>query len=209
VRTSGLAPGAGIIDRIVSPRLALFAYGSLVSAASAERTLGRGVEHAGAARLGGWRRRWSLARDNLRSEKTFARPDGTTPPYCLGLNVEPGGGVEPNGALFEVSEDELDRLAVREIRYERIEVTGELALPAGAQFDRVFTFTAKREHFAPSPPAGAVIVATYALAVEAAFENLGPNQLEAFRASTGPYPVEVIEATLVRDRIPPGNPRDW
>lgn len=210
MREARLAAALGIIPGVVSPRLAVFAYGSLVSSTSAARTLGRGVEHAAAARLGGWRRRWSLARDNLRSEKTFARPDGTTPPYCLGLNLERAvGGAGPNGALFEVSDEELDRLAVREIRYDRIEVTGELSSEADDQFDRVFTFTAKPEHFAPSPPAGAVILATYALAVEAAFETLGPSQLDAFRASTGPDPVEVIEATLVRDRIPPGNPRDW
>ena len=29
------------------------------------------------------------------------------------------------------------------------------------------------------------------------------------RATTAPPPVEVTEATLVRDRIPPGNPRGW
>jgi len=35
----------------MSERLAVFAYGSLASLASAERTLGRPVEHAGRARL--------------------------------------------------------------------------------------------------------------------------------------------------------------
>ena len=79
-------------------RVAVFAYGSLASLASAERTLGRPVEHAGRARLAGWRRRWSLARDNLRSEKTFARADdGTVPPHCLGLNIERRAGPGPNG----------------------------------------------------------------------------------------------------------------
>jgi hypothetical protein len=194
----------------VSPRLALFAYGTLVSATSAARTLGREVEHAAPARLRGWRRRWSLARDNLRSEKTFARADGTVPPYCLGLNVERAtGDPGPNGALLEVTDDELDRLALRELRYDRVEVTGELTSTAQDRFDRVFTFTAKRRHLALSPPAGAVILAAYALAVEAAFAALGPHELDAFRRTTGPHPVQVVEATLVRDRIPPGNPRDW
>ena len=40
-------------------RVAVFAYGSLASLASAERTLERPVPHAGRARLAGWRRRWS------------------------------------------------------------------------------------------------------------------------------------------------------
>ena len=190
--------------------LAVFAYGSLISLTSAERTLGRPVDHAGTARLPGWRRRWSQARDNLRSEKTFARPDGTIPPYCLGLNLEPGfAGPGPNGALLEVSDDELDRLQVREIRYDSVEVTDELAIEAGAPVDRVFTFTAKPANLSPAPPPGSVILAAYARAVEAGFEALGPSQLDLFRETTGPCPVELVEAVLVRDRIPAGNPRDW
>jgi cation transport regulator ChaC len=204
-----VAAGVGII-RSVSSRLALFAYGSLVSRSSAERTLVRRVEDIETVRLPGWRRRWSLARDNLRCEKTFARPDGSTPAYCLGLNLEPdaAGGPAPNGALYEVTAAELDRLSVREIRYDKVEVTDSLG-PAAGSFDRAFAFTAKPENFAPSPPSGAVIISAYALAVEAAFEELGPTELDAFRKTTGPYPVDVIDATLVRGRIPLGNPREW
>ena len=76
-------------------------------------------------------------------------------------------------------------------------------------FDRVVTFTAKPANYAETPPPGAVILASYARAVEAAFESLGPGQLELFRETTGPHPVEVVEGVLVRDRIPAGNPREW
>ena len=69
--------------------LAVFAYGSLASPASAAITLGRNVDVVQVARLHGWRRRWSLYRDNLAVEKTFSRAsDGSLPAYCLGLNVE-------------------------------------------------------------------------------------------------------------------------
>jgi hypothetical protein len=54
-----------------------------------------------------------------------------------------------------------------------------------------------------------VIVSTYPTTVEAAFDALGPGQLELFRATTAPPPVPLVEATLVRDDIPPGNPRTW
>jgi hypothetical protein len=200
----------GFIVCVMSSRLAVFAYGSLASLASAERTLGRPARHAGRACLPGWRRRWSQARDNLGCEKTFARTDGTAPPYCLGLNVERGGsGSGPNGVLVEVTRTELDRLGIRELRYDRVDVTGEITAEGSPSLDRVFTFAAKPENFVDSPPPGAVILAPYARAVEAAFESLGPGQLELFRQTTGPYPVEVIEAILVRDRIPAGNPRDW
>jgi len=191
-------------------RLAIFAYGSLASLASVQRTLGRPVERAGLARLAGWRRRWSQARDNLACEKTFARSDdGTLPPCCLGLNIERRPGAGPNGVLIEVTEHELDRLAGREVRYDPVDVTAEIALGESLALDRVLTFTAKPENYAEVPPPGAVILGSYARAVEAAFESLGAEQLELFRETTGPYPVEVVEGVLVRDQIPAGNPRDW
>jgi hypothetical protein len=102
---------------------------------------------------------------------------------------------------------------VREIRYDPVEVTDQIAaeIAAGARpaFERVVTFTAKAENYAETPPPGSVILASYARAVEAAFESLGPGQLELYRESTEPHPVEVVEGVLVRDRIPAGNPREW
>jgi cation transport regulator ChaC len=187
----------------------IFAYGSLANLASLEVTLGRPVAPAGVARLAGWRRRWSLARDNLASEKTFARADDdSVPPYCLGLNLERGDGESPNGVLIEVGEGDLERLALRELRYDRVEVTGEV-VTASDQPGRAFTYVAKKEHYAATPPEGSVILAQYARAVEGAFAVLGDDQLELFRATTEPYPVELVEGVLIRNQIPPGNPRDW
>jgi hypothetical protein len=162
------------------------------------------------ARLAGWQRRWSQARDNLATEKTFARADdGTVPPYCLGLNVERASGSAPNGILLELSDEELERLDAREIRYDRIDVTADVVTEDPHPFDLVATFTAKAGNLVSSPPPGAVILASYARAVEAAFDALGPEQLALFHESTGPLPVEVVEAVLVRDEIPAGNPTEW
>jgi cation transport regulator ChaC len=191
-------------------RIAIFAYGSLVDPRSAAETIGREVELT-PARLCGWRRRWSQVRDNLRAEKTFAiEPGDELPPWILGLNIEPDpNGAEadgPNGALLEVTESELAALDRRELRYDRVEVT----IPSQAdRFAKIFAYTAKPAHFAPRPPAGAAIVATYARTVERAFESLGTTGLERFHATTGPPPVEPVEAILIHGRIPPGNPRDW
>jgi cation transport regulator ChaC len=189
--------------------LGLFGYGSLVLPESAGMTLGREVAVARPARLGGWRRRFSLARDNLTCEKTFECEDGRRPEWVLGLNVElgedPAGPV--NGVVIELTEPELDRLDVREIRYDRVEVTG---LVSGEDLpERIVTYTAKPHHLRPQPPEDAVILATYADTVERAFEALGPGQLERYLATTGPYPVERVAAALVIDRIPEGNPREW
>jgi len=54
-----------------------------------------------------------------------------------------------------------------------------------------------------------VILATYANAIEKSFEALGPGELERYLLTTGPYPVERVQATLVVDHIPDGNPRAW
>lgn len=194
-------------------RLAVFGFASLVSAASAAETLGREVPPAPPARLRGHRRRWSTFRDNRAVEKTFAdAKTGEIPPYVLGLNVEPvsddDGG--PNGVLIELTESELDRLDVRELRFRRLDVTDAVEPAEGPlEFDRVIAYTARPEHFAPEPPPGAVILATYARTVERCFAELGPGELDLYRATTDPPPVEPIEPSLIRDEIPPGNPREW
>ena len=192
-------------------RTAVFAYGSLVDPASAGRTLGRELPAPQPARLCGWARRWTLVRDNLRSEKTFAiDPGGEVPPWVLGLNIEPHEGSDgdgPNGALIELSDAELRRLDLREIRYDRIDVTGSVAGAGG--FDRVVSYTAKRSHHSPEPPDGAVVFGTYVRAVEAAFAALGRGELDAYLDTTPTPPVRLVEPLLMRDRIPPGNPRAW
>jgi len=155
-------------------RLAVFGYGSLVDPRSAALTLGRPVHPPQPARLEGWQRRWSIYRDNLAAEKTFAiEPGGELPPFIIGLNLErdpEGAGQTANGALLEVTEAELDRLDLREVRYDRVEVIADVTASdvegaTTSPFDRVFAFTAKPGHHAPKPPPGAVIVAAYVRAV--------------------------------------------
>jgi hypothetical protein len=188
----------------------VFAYGSLVSRASAIETLGDALDVPTPARLRGWRRGWLTARDNLASEKTFVPAGGGEPfRFCLALGIEPDPGAPgPNGALLELTEAQLERLDLREMRYERAEVTDAIDArsPVAAP---VITYVPKPAHHSPDPPAGAVILSTYLSAVEAAFAELGPDELELFRATTGAPPVEVVEGTLVDDRIPRGNPRAW
>ena len=196
-------------------RIGVFAYGSLASPDSAGRTLGRELPSPRPASLPGWRRRWTIVRDNLHSEKKFAvEPGGRVPRWILGLNIEPygeageaGDGQDPNGALFELSEAEVDRLDLREMRYDRVDVSDRVAGAEG--FDLVVAYRAKQSHHAPSPPAGAVVLAPYMRAVEKAFAALGDGELEAYRRTTPAPPVEAVEVVLVEDQIPPGNPRGW
>jgi len=193
-------------------RLAVFGYGSLVSRASIADTLGRAAGPPIPARLAGWRRRWSIYRVNTAHEKVFERVDGAPFEHVVGLNIERAPGASeagwPNGALIELTEAELERLDRREVRYDRVEVTGS-ALSDGAEFDRVYAFTAKEGHFAAETPPDAIIIASYVAACEAAFAELGPTAWEEFMATTGEFPAPVVDARLVVDAIPEGNPREW
>ena len=195
-------------------RLAVFGYGSLVSRASIAETLGHAAPVPVRARLAGWRRRWSIYRVNTAHEKVFERVDGEPFEHVVGLNIERAPGADeaewPNGALIELTERELDRLDRREVRYDRVEVDPAAAITAAPHgFDGIFTFTAKPAHFAPQTPPGSIIIAPYVEACRAAFGELGPGQWDLFEQTTGPYPAPVVEATLVVDAIPRGNPRAW
>ena len=193
-------------------RLAIFGYGSLASPESAALSLGRPVEPETVVRMRGWRRRWNAYRDNAAVEKTFALGDGTVPPYVVGLNIERDAACEgANGVLIEVTEAEVERLDLRELRYDRVEVSADVVAQGAGRpgFDEVIMYTAKAVHRMVEAPPGAIVIAEYVRTVEAAFAALGPGQLELFQRTTDPPPVEPSEATLVADRIPKGNPRRW
>jgi hypothetical protein len=193
-------------------RLAVFGYATLVSVESAAQTLGRPVEFAAVARLAGWSRGWTLGREQAASEKTFARLDGSVPTYCLGLNIDRDeSAAAPNGVLIELTETEFERLDLREIRYQREDVTEAIEVTSGdAQgLDRIYAYRARPERHHPTPPDDAIIVATYPATIEAAFAALGPEELAVYRETTAVPPVEVAQATLVADAIPEGNPRAW
>ena len=54
-----------------------------------------------------------------------------------------------------------------------------------------------------------MILRHYASTVADGFAALGEDQLEAYLETTDPDPVRVVDAVLIRDEIPPGNPRRW
>ena len=190
----------------------MFGYGSLVSKASIAETLGREVPAPIAARLAGWRRRWSIYRKNTAHEKVFERVDGEPFEHVVGLNLERAPDAPesewPNGVLIELTAEELERLDRREVRYDRVEVTDGV-VAEGAGFDRVYAFTAKAGHFAAVTPPEAIIIASYVRACEAAFSELAPGAWAEFLATTGEFPAPVVDVRLVVDAIPEGNPRAW
>lgn len=189
----------------------LFGYGSLVNRESAEQTLGRPVGELVAATLRGWRRRWSLLRDNAYCEKTFAHADGSVPDWLLTLNVEPEARPDErvNGVLIAIDETDLPALDVREVRYRRVEVSGSIEASGLTSEQPVVTYTATAHHTAVTPPADALILDTYLAAVENGFRQLGAGELEEFHATTGEPPVPVTSCELVRSDAPPTSPATW
>ena len=94
----------------------------------------------------------------------------------LGLNIEPEAESEgPNGALIEVSAAEVERLDVREMRYDRVDVTDAIGVD---EFDTVLAWTVKPVHHHPTPPEGAVILKKFV-------NGLAPAMAEASYRSTG------------------------
>ena len=211
---------------------AVFAYGSLVSTHSVAEMLGREITGSSPVRLEGWRRRWSLKRNNLEIEKTFARRDnGHTPAWILSLNLErvddssaPSRRGAPNGVLLPASDEDLDRFDSREMRYDRVDVSEQIR-PAGGprrdsahglnrrhaaeEFDHVYTYAAKPENLAPKPPLDCIVLRSYFDAVQRAFADLGEAELAEYDATTEPPGVEIAAGVLVADTIAVGNPRDW
>ena len=195
-------------------RLAVFGYGSLVSRESIAQTLGHEAPPPIPARLSGWRRRWSIYRVNTAHEKVFERTDGEPFEHVVGLNLERAPGAPesdwPNGALVELTTGELSRLDRREVRYDRVDVgSADVLTDEPHGFDRVFAFTAKEGHFAATAPPNSIVIASYVEACKVAFDDLGPGAWDEFLATTGEPPVPVVEARLVVDEIPEGNPRAW
>ena len=100
-------------------RLAVFAYGSLVSAASAAETLGRPVGAGGPARLDGLAARLDAG---ARQPRARRRPSPAPTARCrASASASTSSPTEaapaPNGALIELTEAELERLDLREMRY--------------------------------------------------------------------------------------------
>ena len=116
----------------------------------------------------------------------------------------------PNGGLIEMTAAELERLDLRELRYDRVEVTGDVRAGGAGRLRRGRSRTWRsRRTSRPHPPPRSVVLASYLRACEAAFEELGAGRAGAFARTRSRRPVPVVEARLVRDEIPEGNPRAW
>ena len=200
--------------------IGVFAYASLVNSESASETLARAVEPDLIADLVGYRRNWSVARDNRACEKTFARSgDRWVPETILLLNAQEAQSTDRlNGVVYSVKEAELKLLTEREKRYMPVEVGGSLTerdslegenVGLGSRYERIYTFIGKTEHVVGAPPVGSCVLNSYLAAVAAGFESLGEREVDTYRATTDDHGVEVIESELLSGGATQGRPGDW
>ena len=198
--------------------IGVFVYASLVNGESASETLGRAVRADAVADLYGFRRSWSVARNNRKSEKTFARVgDGWVPDHVLLINAaeaEPNDHL--NGVIYTVTKSELKKLEEREKRYRPVEIRENLTYrkenwePADTlSFTEVHAFTGKPDHLISLPPPNSCVLESYMDAVDEGFKQLGGRELEIYHETTDDHGAVVLRAQLIGGDIEENQPRRW
>lgn len=152
----------------------VFGYGSLVSPASAARSLGRDVAALPAAHLRGHRRDWGIG-------VPLVFDDGTRATGAF-LDVQPDPGSAVLGALLRVSPEELWILEAREAQYDAVAVTALIS--TAAELDGpVVAFMGRAEHRATPD---LTLPSRYLELVTNAVATRGAAFAEEFWATTAP-----------------------
>ena len=180
----------------------IFGYGSLLSRASLERTLGQKYEPAlQTASLPGWRRAWDVRQPN-RAYYAESAEGRVYPENILYLNVTAQPGSVLNGVVIVVTVEQLAAFDQREWMYDRLAVTRELHDVRIVGGD-VFLYAAKPEFVVRDvkSPRIAAVRATYLEIVETGLQALGPSFRADYERSTDPVPAHlVIEDILDRTK---------
>jgi cation transport regulator ChaC len=178
----------------------IFGYGSLVARA------GSAEDSAVACHLEGFRRGWNVAMDNTVTipsykyyvdEGTGERPEV----YVSFLNIWPGAGSRVNGVAYEVDEEILALLDLRERNYDRHEVTAQIELEVpGRVWAYVGQAQARERYEAGRAKANAVVCEEYYRAVRGTFARFEPAMLDEFDRTTDH--LDVPRRALTRIDLP-------
>jgi len=136
----------------------VFGYGSLVNPKSIQRTLGREIseEDLLEARLSDHVRKWQLVDWVIIQDLNLER---IIPAIFLDIVREQGK--EVNGILFQLSEEELDKMDCSERNYDRIHISN-LIEPIVS--DPVYMYVGKEKYTVP--PKESVVLAQYERLIE-------------------------------------------
>ena len=170
----------------------IFGYGSLLSIASLEHTLGRSYEGPFlACTLDGWRRSWDAAMPNETIHAETATGQ-MVPEMILYLNIRPDPGTSVNGIAFVVNEADLANYDKREWIYDRDEVTASLDVPI--EGGPAYTYVCNEEYRRSdiSTPRQGAVRATYVQIVEAGLADLGEEFRTAYYRTSDPVPQHLV-----------------
>lgn len=173
---------------MTSPARYLFAYGSLLSPGSLLSTLPAvDMGDVVPARLAGHRRVFNVAfpNDGSQPDKAYFDEAGGRPPFVLFSNLVPHSQANTNGILVPVSDDQLEVLCARELRYGLVAATARTDTASSPR--PVLTFVGAESFTAPRDVQSGVVAASYLnLLVDGAlfWEQRHPGFLDEFHAST-------------------------
>jgi cation transport regulator ChaC len=171
---------------------ALFGYGSLLSRASLESTLGRKYDGPFAvAHVPGWRRTWDVVMPNQRF--CADTPEGAvTPATILYLNVSRVPGSLLNGVLFVVRLSELNAYDRREWMYNRVDITEQLDVRVDG--GKAYLYEARDEWRRTGIRSykDAAVRASYLAIVESGLRDLGDGFRRQYVASTDDPPAHLV-----------------
>lgn len=172
---------------------ALVGYGSLLSVASMEGTLGH--RYAGpfhVVRVNGWRRGWDVQMP--KSKWTYQSGDRQVlPDRVLYLNVRREEGSHINAALFVVDSAALAGFDEREWIYDRVAVNADLA-DVRVTGGQAWMYVARAEYLwrKSSHPPQAIIRRSYLDILDTAHAQLGDGFRREYDATTDPAPPQLI-----------------
>ena len=145
----------------------VFAYGSLLSRASLSTTLPEvSPAQCVPALLDGYERTFDVAfpNDGSQPDKIYRRDGGTDPAVVLFANLRPTRGrIAVNGVLIPVQRSALERLHLRELRYDLVDVTAGVHayIPWRQGHGQVVAFTGRSEFTEPSRVQDGVVPREY------------------------------------------------
>jgi hypothetical protein len=185
-------------------RVGLVGYGSLISRASMERTLGRSYDGpVFECLLPHWRRRWDVAMPNNR----FFTQEGATrlyPKRILYLNAARQSGCLLNGVLFLVSMEDLVAFDAREWIYGRCDVTDEIA-DLQVKGGRVYMYAGLPQHLVTDPRSWKEVAvrASYLQILESGLAGQSSDFRERYALSTDEPPRRLVIDDQVDETAPP------
>jgi hypothetical protein len=192
--------------RLARGQTAVIGYGSLLSAASISRTLGRDYDGPFVpCHVEGWRRSWDVSMPN----QAFYYVDGDARVYprkIIYLNVRAVPDALLNAMLFIVEEHELQAMHGREWIYDPVVVTAAIR-GARIKGGNAIMYVAREEHIVHdvSNRTEAAVRASYLGILKRALDLAPPGFREEYERTMDAVP----ERLVIDDALDPDRPSPW